>query len=50
MNNEKCIVCEKPMGNSLNKIHGKYVHKKCENLLNNICYNIRNINPKQHKE
>ena len=30
MNKEKCLWCENPMGNSLNKINGYPIHKHCE--------------------
>lgn len=30
MNKEFCVVCTKPMGNSLHKVNGKNVHVKCD--------------------
>lgn len=30
MDRERCIVCNRLMGNSLNKLQGKPVHLRCE--------------------
>ena len=32
MNNEKCAICLKPMGNSLNKTNGIPVNVKCDGI------------------
>ena len=60
MNNEKCIICKKTMGNSLHKKNGNPVHIKCEinhELFNNkkckmgkLCYDKDCYNCKYVKD